>query len=157
MDTHECITAESLSQRYAFSARLASRVPTLRTIVHDDACHLKLMCVDQKDCSAISRRLADFNFIVDRFHASGHVGEFCARECLPDLPRNKEILDRFPTDIAETVNSQFSPLGHLVHHQGKWFCNLFLQEMCDVHNMTRLQAIRDRSRASAKKRKAAAE
>ena len=92
----------------------------------------------------------------------------------PDLPKNQSILSTFPTDIAESVNSQFSPLGHVVHRMNKWFCQLFLQagcagqnefsrkqvsqaavlgcqEMCDVHNLARLQALADRARARRKR------
>ena len=50
---------------------------------------------------AIARRLGQFNFIIDRFHATGHVGEFCRQRFLPDLPENQSILSTFPTDIVE--------------------------------------------------------
>ena len=126
-DLHELIGAESLSQRYHFVTMLAHRLPVLQTLVHDDACHLLFMCRQHQHSSALADRLGKFNFIVDRFHASGHVGGFCREHCMPDLPKNKSILSTFPTDIAESVNSQFSPLGHVVHHMNKWFCQLFVQ------------------------------
>ena len=120
-DLHELIGAESLSQRYHFATILAHRLPALETLVHDVACHLLFMCREHENSSPIGKRLGQFNFIIDRFHAPGHVGEFCRQHCLADLPPNKAILSTFPTDIAESVNSQFSPLGHVVHHMNKWF------------------------------------
>ena len=175
VDLHELIGAESLSQRYHFTTILAHRLPELKTLVHDDSCHLFFMCREHQQASAIARRLGQFNFVIDRFHATGHVGEFCRQHFLPDLPENQSILSTFPTDIAESVNSQFSPLAHVVHHMNKWFCQLFLQagcagqnefsrkqvskqaavlgcqEMCDVHNLARLQALADRARARRKR------
>ena len=58
MDLDELIGAESPSQRYRFLARLAARVPTLKVIVHDDACHLRLMAESQQKRTAIATRLA---------------------------------------------------------------------------------------------------
>ena len=40
------------------------------------------------------------------------VGEFCRRHCLPALPANDEVLQNFPTDVAESVNSQLSGPSH---------------------------------------------
>ena len=82
----------SLSQRCHFASILAHRCPNLSTIVHDDSCHLKLMCLDRKASLRIAARLAGINFIVDRFHAAADVGEFCSRHCLPALPANEKIL-----------------------------------------------------------------
>lgn len=127
-DLHELIGAESLSQRYRFATILAHRLPDLQTLVHDDACHLHFMCKEHQQASAIAQWLGNFNFIIDKFHAPGHVGDLCRQHCLPDLAGNKSILSKFPTDIAETVNSQLCPLGHVVHHMNKWICQLFLQD-----------------------------
>ena len=71
----------------------------------------------------------------------------------PSLQQNEDILSGFPTEIAETVNSQFSPLGHCFHHYGPWFSQLALQELADVHNLVRLQALQDKMRGAEKKRR----
>ena len=155
LDVMELIGAESLSQRYHFTAQCAHRLPSLRCIVHDDSCHLKAMCIRQRGDSPLAARLADFDFVIDDFHASGHTGEWCKEVCLPSLPQNKDVLNGFPTEIAETVNSQFSPLGHCFHHYGPWFAQLALQELADVHNLARLQALQDKKWGADKKRKQA--
>eukprot|EP00969_Alexandrium_andersonii_P118519 5241689-Alexandrium_andersonii.AAC.1 len=72
VDIGEIIGAESLSQRYTFLAALAQRAPELGTVVHDDACHLRLMAEPFRHQSDLTRRLATFNYIIDRFHAAGH-------------------------------------------------------------------------------------
>ncbi|CAJ1368307.1 unnamed protein product [Effrenium voratum] len=152
-DMLEIIGAESLSQRYHFAAQVAHRLPRLQTMVHDDACHLKSMCLKERRTSVMAGKLADLNFIIDDFHSGGHCGEWCKTTCLPSLQQNKDILKGFPTEIAESVNAQFSPLGHCFHHYSPWFAQLVMQECADVHNMTRLQALGDKRRVADKKRK----
>ena len=93
------------------------------------------------------------SFIIDDFHSSGHTGTYCKEHCLPSLEENRALLGAFPTSIAESVNSQFSPLGHKVHHMNKFFAQLFIHECADVHNISKLLHLRDKKRANAKKRK----
>lgn len=71
---------------------------------------------------------------------------------MPQLEQNQGLLRDFPTDIAETVNSEFSPLGHTIHHMGRFFAQLVLHEAVDVHNLSRLLALKDKRRAQSKKR-----
>ena len=59
------------------------------------------MCREHQQSSAVARRLGQFNFIIDRFHATGLVGEFCGQHFLPDLPENQSILFSCPADIVE--------------------------------------------------------
>ena len=152
-DMLEIIGAESLSQGYHFAAQVAHRLPRLQTVVHDDACHLKSMCLKERRTSVMAGKLADLNFIIDDFHSGGHCGEWCKTTCLPSLQQNKDILKGFPTEIAESVNAQFSPLGDCFHHYSPWFAQLVMQECADVRNMTRLQALGDKRRVADKKRK----
>jgi len=70
---------------------------------------------------------------------------------MPQLELNRGLLRNFPTDIAETVNSEFSPLGHTIHHMGRFFAQLVVHESADVHNLSRLLASKDRQRAQSKK------
>ena len=135
------------SQRYRFLARLAARLPTLRIIVHDDACHLRLMAESQEKRTAIATRLAaSCSYIVDEYHSVGHVGQWCSEHCLPKLATTVPLQNGFPTNICEIVNSELSPLGHTVHHMGRWTCQLFMQEVVDVLNIKTLQQKADRER-----------
>jgi len=96
LDVMELIGAESLSQRFHFAAQCAHRLPSLTCIVHDDSCHLKAMCLRNQADSPVAARLANFDFIIDEFHAAGHSGAWCKETCLPSLQRNKEVLNGFP-------------------------------------------------------------
>lgn len=88
LDVMELIGAESLSQRYHFTAQCAHRLPSLRCIVHDDSCHLKAMCIRQRGDSPLAARLADFDFVIDGFHASGHT---CQRDHLALLSTSRSL------------------------------------------------------------------
>jgi hypothetical protein len=152
VDLDELIGVESLSQRYRFLARLAARLPTLKVVVRDDACHLRLMAESQEKRAAIARRLVeDCSYIVDEYHASGHVGQWCSENVLPKLAVNAALLNGFPTNICETINSELSPLGHTVHHMGRWTCQLYMQEVVDVLNMKTLQKKADQKRSAERK------
>ena len=135
-----------------FLSTLATRWPQLAIVCHDDACHLKLFALQHRRSTAVAERLAAMDYIVDRFHAPGHCGEYCAQHCLPTIEDNKRLLGTFPTEIAEIVNSEMTPLGHTIHHMGKFFAQLVVSECTDVHNLSRLLALRDKQRADAKKR-----
>jgi hypothetical protein len=87
----------------------------------------------------------DCSYVVDEYHASGHVGQWCSENVLPKLAVNAALLNGFPTNICETINSELSPLGRTVHHMGRWTCQLYMQEVVDVLNMTTLQKKADQS------------
>lgn len=144
----EIIGAESLSQRYRFLSVVADRMPDLRCIVHDDACHLAQMAALQKGTSALSQRLANLRFVVDEFHSTAHVGQWCKENCLPGLPQNQAVLDNFPTSMAESVNHNFSPFGHTIHHMGPYLAKFFAAEMADIHNIKLLQIARDKGQVA---------
>lgn len=138
----ELIGAESLSQRYPFLLHLLQHFPDLKTVVHDDSCHLHVMAQSQKQGSALAQRASHLNFIVDSFHSSGHVGVWCRANLMPTLPANKAILDGFPTSIAEVVNASFSPLKHAIDHMGPWMAKLMVAELVDIHNLKVLLAVK---------------
>ncbi|CAJ1338621.1 unnamed protein product, partial [Effrenium voratum] len=149
----EIIGAESLSQRYKFLVGLARLYEQFNIAVHDDACHLQAFAQSQVSASftSTSRRLGgkDFTYIIDEFHAPGHVGKWCRRHLLPSLAENKRKLDQFPTSIAEVVNASFSPLRGTVHHQGPFLCKFAMTEMADVHNLKILLVLRERNKRTA--------
>ena len=141
-DVGELIGAESLSQRLCFRAQLKARLPSLQTVVHDDACHLRLMAEANAEGPPVAKLLSTLAYIVDEYHSSGHVGQWCSEHCMPQPEANKALLQGFPTNICEIVNSELSPLGHTIHHMGRWFCQLAVQEMVDVMNLKTLQKLK---------------
>ena len=67
---------------------------------------------------------------------------------MPGLEENAASLNGFPTNICETVNCELSPLGHTIHHMGRWTCQLLMQEIVDVLNMKTLQKKAGQRRAA---------
>ena len=69
---HEVITAETLSQRYCFLAYLAVDMPELPTLVHDDACHVRVFSLCQTTralAGSLTERLSKLRFGIDRPHS----------------------------------------------------------------------------------------
>ena len=110
------------------------------------------MAESQEKRTALAIRLArEMSYIVDLYHSTGHVGEYCSEHCMPKLEKNAALLQDFPTNICEIANSELSPLGHTVHHMGRWMCQLVLQEVVDVLNIKTLQRLAGRKRNVLKK------
>ena len=138
----EIITAETLSQRYAFLAEMAEAEPELIGSVHDDNCHVKVFArTHRREDNDLSKRLSDpdFYYVIDRPHSRGHVDLVCQQECFPDVERNAAFLGDFPTPICESVNAELSPLAHTVHHMQRWLCLFVVSECVHVHNELRAQ------------------
>ncbi|CAK0880615.1 unnamed protein product [Prorocentrum cordatum] len=155
----EVITAETLSQRYCFLAKVAAAVPELKTLVHDDACHVRVFTLCRGADAAegsMAARLGGFQFILDRPHSLGHVDPTCRNECFPTVAANEATLGSFPTPICESVNAQLSPLAHTMHHMGRWVCSFLVSELVEVHNMFRdVGAARESARAQRRAQKKA--
>ena len=97
--------------------------------------HLKLFCLQHQHASDMAHRLSEMSFIIDDSHSAGHTGAYCKEHCLPSLEVNSALLGTFPTSIAESVNSQFSLLGHTVHHMNKFFAQLFIHERAKTQHV----------------------
>ena len=70
---HEVITAETLSQRYCFLAQVAIDMPELQTLVHDDACHVRVFSLCQTTgapTGSLAERLSRLRFVIDRPNVS---------------------------------------------------------------------------------------
>ena len=147
IDVGELIGAESLSQRLCFLAQLKARLPSLQTVVHDDACHLGLVAEANAEGPPVAMLLSTLAKIVNEYH----FGHWCSEHCMPQLEANKALLQGVPTNICEIVNSEQSPIGHTIHHMGRWFCQLAVQEMVDVLNLKTLQKLKAKRTTAEKK------
>ncbi|CAK0817830.1 unnamed protein product [Prorocentrum cordatum] len=65
--------------------------------------------------------------------------------------RPTALLSKFPTNICEIMNSELSPLGHVVHHVGRWASQFYVQEMVDASNMKTLGRMRGAQATAARK------
>ncbi|CAK0861431.1 unnamed protein product, partial [Prorocentrum cordatum] len=132
----ELMRAEPLSQRYRFLAIVAAHMPDLKIVVHDDACHLRLMAEKNGEGAAVAARLAtEAAYIVDDYHSSGPTA----------------LLSKFPTNISEIMNCELSPLGHVIHHVGRWASQFYVQEMVGALNMKTLGRMRGAQATAARK------
>ncbi|CAK0905686.1 unnamed protein product, partial [Prorocentrum cordatum] len=116
----ELMCAEPLSQRHRFLAIVAAHMPDLKIVVHDDACHLRLVAEKSGEGTAVAARPT-------------------------------ALLSKFPTNICEIMNSELSPLGHVVHHVGRWASQFYVQEMVDALNMKTLGRMRGAQATAARK------
>eukprot|EP00973_Karenia_brevis_P031302 4320537-Karenia_brevis.AAC.1 len=88
------LLARSVSQRYLFLAEIATKVPELYVIIHDDACHVRRFADKYQGRSELGRRLAfpRMQYVIDKLHAKGHVDQWCKENCHPRVPHNAELI-----------------------------------------------------------------
>ena len=62
-----------------FLARLKDLFPDMCVCVHDDACHLRRFADKRASLSLLAHELSypQMKYILDRFHAPGHVDQWC--------------------------------------------------------------------------------
>ena len=136
-DVQEFFGAETLAQRCGFVAGLKSCFPQLKVIIH--ACHLRRYTTNRAHCTEMAAQMAHPNiiYVVDRFHAKGHVDEWCKQNCCPDAPGVPEIVGNANTSICEITFSWLARYKHMVRPLGRNVANYFLAEMVDHRNVHR--------------------
>lgn len=137
VDVVEFYGSESLSQRYLFVARLRQLFPHLNLIIHDDACHLRRFADKRHDINEFAKHLAypEMRYIIDRFHARGHVDAWCLANCHPKAPEVQGLLDGINTSICEITFARLSRYKHMFRKMGRWTGQFFVQEVMDSHNI----------------------
>jgi hypothetical protein len=88
----EYVGAESLPQRYFFLSEILQKAPSVKLVIHDDACHLRKYADGRKGDSEAAKLLAfpSVQYVTDRLHARGHVDSWCLANCAPDAEVNRE-------------------------------------------------------------------
>ena len=80
-------------------------------LIYDGACHLKKYATNSKRAciTHTANRIASLNIVVDRFHFSGHVDQWCKQNCDPDkFDGLKKVSCLFQSAIA---NCHFFKIG----------------------------------------------
>jgi hypothetical protein len=105
LDLAEFLGAESVTQRYFFLARLLVTFPEISVVVHDDACHVRRYADSRSHLSEACKRLAfpKVIYAIDKFHARGHVDEWCLQNCHPRCEAVKAAIE----DVAATKSCCF--------------------------------------------------
>ena len=132
----EFFGSESLPQRYMFLAKLKQAFPDLQVIVHDDACHLRRFADNRSSESSMAASLAHpaIVYVVDRFHARGHVDEWCRQNCCPGVPETDAAIEGVNTSICEITFAWIARYKHIFRKMNRWTGNFFISEMCYGHN-----------------------
>jgi hypothetical protein len=138
-DAFEFMGTESLSQRYLFLARLKGSYPELKVVVHDDACHLRQFCENRRGLGPFADGMAYPNmyYILDRFHAPGHVDVWCRQNVCPSLPENANLMQGKNSSICEITFSWLRRYKHMFRTMNQWTANFFVQEMIQGRNDNR--------------------
>ena len=106
-----------------FRGEVGFRLDDIKVVVHDDACHLRLVAESLQQDGGIAQTLGtSFAYIIDDFHSSGHVGSSSKEHCLLGLWEHRRVLDGFPTGMCETVNSCPPPLSLTMNRMDRWMC-----------------------------------
>lgn len=143
IDVAEFYGAESLPQRYFFLARLRELYPGLKVVVHDDACHLRRFADNRQGDSDFAASLAYPNiiYVVDRFHARGHVDPWCLENVHPKSPLVSKYVEEMNTSICEITFTWLSRFKHMYRKMNEHTSSFFMQEMIDERNAQRLQDV----------------
>ena len=133
LQAEEFLGGESLTQRAGFVAQCLHEYPSIQTVVHDDACHLqafmsKWLCKHPKLCYPSLR------FVIDKFHARGHVDPWCRQHCHPDAPGNAERLQLVNTSACELLFAWLSGYKGAFRHMRKQTAQFFILELLDMRN-----------------------
>lgn len=132
----EIYGCESLSQRYFCVAALKALLPSLSTVVHDDACHLHKYTQRRATHSAAAADIAPPNvtYVCDKFHMAGHTDEWCKQTCDPALPANAARLHGIRTSVCEFTFTWLSKYKHQTKHMNEYGFHFFLLDMAWSHN-----------------------
>ena len=112
--------------------------PIPKFLVYDDACHLKPYC-DKRVSENRSERIAIFskiNFVVDKLHIKGHVGDVCKNTVHPDLFPE---LENSNTIVCEQTNFTVGRHKHQLKHMNKNRFHFFLFVLFDMLNEVKIE------------------
>jgi hypothetical protein len=129
---------EALSQRYSFVARLLLLCSSFCIVVHDDACHMARLFGSARRAlsgpNAFYKRLLGIVWILDRWHAKNHVGEWCKNNVNPSLPFLKPFIRGHNTEVCESTNAWLAGFKHAVRHMHQYSFKFHLAFNMDCHN-----------------------
>lgn len=135
-DAFEFMGAESCVQRYFFVARLKELFPELKVVFHDDACHLRRFAHRYRGVNALAASIAypAMRYILDRFHAPGHVDPWCLANCHPENDENKGCMTGVNSQSCEILFQWLARYKHIFRKMNRWTANFFIQEVVSLHN-----------------------
>ena len=113
------------------------KVPTLRIVRHDDACHLRKYADSRAKDSVAAGRIAhpQILYITDGLPDKNHVDPWCLANCSPKVESNAIAVAGDNSQICEQLFAKIGRHKHVIRHMGKFTSAFFLNELEDVHNL----------------------
>ena len=133
----ELSKSESHRARYELVLRLLRALP-FKLACHDDACHMRRVihscrrAIDPQD--PLGELLLALEWVLDRFHACNHTGQYCRENVWPILPHLAAKLVGVNTSVCEKLNSWIAAFKHAVRHMNKDTFRFFFCCNFDMHN-----------------------
>lgn len=132
----EFYAGESLTQRAAFVASVVDQFPTVTTVVHDDACHLRKF-MDKWMDSQPRLTYPQTKFVLDKFHAPSHRDPWCKQHCCPKVPENARLLAGVNSSSCEFLFSWFSKFRSSFRTMNRQTAHFFVHEILLMRNAWR--------------------
>lgn len=129
----EFLGGESLTQRAAFVAQLKERYPSLNTILHDDACHLRRF-MDRWVSSYPALTYPQMHYIIDKFHSRTHCDAWCQSHCSPSVPENQSRIQGHNSSACELLFSWFSLYKPSYRHMSAQTSHFVVHELLLIKN-----------------------
>ena len=136
VDLMEFYGSESLTQRYLFVARLRRLLPLMEVVVHDDACHLRRYAERRASWGDFASSLAHprIHYLIDRFHARGHIDPWCLKHCHPESAEASSLLQGLNTSVCEWTFQWLGRYKHMYRKMSRWTGAFFVTELIDARN-----------------------
>ena len=138
MGAMEFLGGESLTQRAALVSRMIGEYPTVATVIHDDACHLRLF-MDRWFPLCPHLRYPQVGFVIDKFHSASHTDTFCRQNCSPKTAENSARLQGVNTSACEILFQWLSGFKASFRHMNRLTAQFFVPELLLMRNEWRSQ------------------
>eukprot|EP00973_Karenia_brevis_P076934 10683128-Karenia_brevis.AAC.1 len=119
-----------------FVTHVKELYPELGVLFYDDSCHLRCFAAKFASLSSLAQQIAypSLKFVLDRFHATNHVDEWCIENVYPETDENSPLLEGINTSRNEILFQWMAKYKHMFRKMGQWTGNFFAQEVMDLPN-----------------------
>ena len=130
----EFFGGESLTQRAAFVAKMIGEYPSLKTVVHDDACHLRKFLTTWFKADSPHVCYPAVAFVIDKFHSKAHNDSWCQKHCSPKTKENQRRLEAVNSSACEILFSWLSGYKNAFRHMNRMTGHFFIHELLLLRN-----------------------
>jgi len=135
VNVKEIFNSESKSQVYGHLHDILAlpQFNNIDCICYDYACHLMKYAKNKirKDLTKVSNRMAELQYVVDRFHFPNHVDRWCKKMCNPYKCR---FIEKVNTEACEQLFSWLSNYSRMTKYMNRDRFLYFILYVLDSHN-----------------------